>query len=174
MDLFERYQIFIAGVAGQCQAAFTAHGKAMRCRPGCADCCRPFSLLPLEMAVVRQAVRELDHPRLEALKSRVSQESDRCPLLEEGLCVIYASRPLICRTQGFPLGYVDHEQEVVELSVCPLNFQEQQLLEKEALLYMDPLNEQLSRLNAEYGGEHHLPAGIRYEIRDSLRVFLEL
>lgn len=174
VDIEEKYKIFMAGVAEQCRAFHELHQTAMRCRPRCSACCRSFSLLPLEMAAVCQAVLDLDEAARDLVKRQVVQEQDACPLLVDGLCVIYASRPLICRTQGFPLGYIDHERAVIELSVCPMSFDEQHPFERESLLYMDPLNEELARLNEQYVSEKQLPPGSRSQIRETLGLLLKL
>ena len=86
------------------------------CRPGCADCCMAFSVLPLEAALLAEALvrRQLT----------VARSPGRCCFLQDNLCAIYALRPVICRTQGLALAYIDETEERIEVSACPLNFPE--------------------------------------------------
>jgi len=73
-----------------------------------------------------------------------------CPLLKNDHCSIYPHRPLICRTQGLPIGYIDEIIEQIEVSACPLNFAEDHPFEYDDLLLLDPFNIRLSRLNEIY------------------------
>jgi Fe-S-cluster containining protein len=114
----------------------------IRCRPGCADCCMTFSVMPLEAAMLAQALtRQL---------LTVVRPPDRCLFLRDGLCTIYALRPVICRTQGLALAYIDEAAERIEVSACPLNFPEDAPLEHDDLLFMDLFNERLAALNLRY------------------------
>ena len=71
------------------------------CQPGCAECCVPPTLLPLEAAVIRDAGA--------AHRAREGSE-DRCPLLTaDRLCAVYAARPLVCRVRGYPVDCVDED-----------------------------------------------------------------
>jgi Fe-S-cluster containining protein len=112
------------------------------CRPGCADCCMAFTVLPLEAALLAQA--------LARRSLTVVRSPDRCRFLRDGLCAIYALRPVICRTQGLALAYIDEAAERIEVSACPLNFPEDALLEHDDLLFMDLFNERLAALNLRY------------------------
>ncbi len=73
-----------------------------------------------------------------------------CPLLLDGRCTVYSVRPLICRTHGAPLAYIDYTAEALEISACPLNFHADYPFGKEQLLYMDELNAELQRLNRQF------------------------
>ena len=73
-----------------------------------------------------------------------------CPLLDNDRCSIYAQRPLICRTQGLPIGYIDEDNERIEVSACPLNFPEGHPFEYDDLLLLDTFNSRLAALNRSY------------------------
>lgn len=115
--------------------------RHIRCGPGCSSCCRVFSVLPLEAALVAE---QRGRPRLPA------NAEDACPLLAEQLCTIYAYRPLICRTQGLAIGYIDEVNEQIEVSACLLNFSEKHPFDYDDLLLIDPFNNRLTELNATY------------------------
>ncbi len=122
------------------------------CRPGCSDCCMAFSVLPLEAAFLAEA--------LAGRTVRAAGQDGRCGFLQDGLCTLYAVRPVICRTQGMALAYIDEVRQSVEVSACPLNFPEDDPLDQDDLLFMDPFDEQLIVLNLRYCQRHGLvPAG---------------
>lgn len=105
--------------------------EEMVCRKGCSGCCRQsLSLTGVEMARVVAAVLRLAPEAQARLRTRLKSGAmddlgqvadDFCPLLEDDLCVVYADRPLICRSHGVPIRVVDDRGSIVR-DVCPLNF----------------------------------------------------
>jgi len=138
-------------------AAGRLAGK-IRCRPGCAACCMDFSVLPLEAAMLLAGLdgRPAGGPRQEG----------RCVFLHGDRCAVYPLRPIICRTQGMALAYIDEIEERIEVSACPLNFAEDDVLEQEDLLFMDGFNERLAALNIRYSQDNGLAATIRIALAD--------
>jgi hypothetical protein len=61
------------------------------------------------------------HPAL--LHSGAAHAAGACAFLDAGgACRIYESRPYVCRTQGYPLRWVDEEDPAMERrDICPLN-----------------------------------------------------
>lgn len=103
--------------------------QAMACKPGCDDCCRAlFDLSPVESLSLALAFADL--PRVsrrevlrraekaaavfdQAMAAAFSQQGEArlkalsaarvpCPLLDNGRCLLYLSRPLTCRLYGVP------------------------------------------------------------------------
>jgi len=77
----------------------------------------------------------------------VNHNGSACPLLRDGLCVLYASRPVICRTHGLPLLLrLDGEQRV---DCCLKNFKNLHLadLPGSSLLDLERLNLVLASVN---------------------------
>ncbi len=111
-------------------------GDQIRCGAGCFECCHPpDSLFQVEAEPLEEAVRELPSDTQERVAARLStyeaDSSQRCPLLEEGKCLVYHARPSICRTQGYALwmkeSSPDEDDEPTgTLSWCKLNFTERQ------------------------------------------------
>lgn len=120
----------------------------LRCAPGCSSCCRRFSVTPLEAALIGEQINSLPklHPSGKA--------GAHCGFLIDDLCSIYIHRPLICRTQGLPIGYIDEINERIDVSVCPLNFSEDYQFTHEELLFLDPFNTRLAELNSRYCREN--------------------
>ncbi|HEY4087139.1 MAG TPA: YkgJ family cysteine cluster protein [Bryobacteraceae bacterium] len=75
------------------------------CRKGCDDCCRHLASVP---RVTRDEWLLIDSAIDATLRERIraSAQNTRpviCPLLDEdsGACLIYAARPVACRSYGF-------------------------------------------------------------------------
>ena len=111
----------------------------LQCRPGCSGCCIPFSVFSLEAAHIRRHCLPKGHGRA----------AGHCSFLENDRCTIYACRPLLCRTQGLPIGYRG-DGGVVEVSACPENFADDFVFTEETLLFMDSFNARLAGLNEDY------------------------
>ncbi len=81
---------------------------ALACAPGCSDCCRrELSVTSIEAARIAAVVRDLPPPARDLLAAR-SRSGEPCVALEaDGRCAIYAARPLVCRSHGVPLRFVE-------------------------------------------------------------------
>lgn len=116
----------------------------LRCAPGCSSCCRSFSVAPIEAALIGA---QMDPVSMEPGSGKTT---NTCRFLINDLCSIYVHRPLICRTQGLPIGYVDEMNERIDVSVCPLNFSADYQFTHEDLLFLDPFNSLLAELSSRY------------------------
>lgn len=131
----------------------------LHCKAGCSSCCMKFSVLPFEAAVIQNNVNISVN-----VNQGVSAENECCSLLQDNLCRIYEVRPIICRTQGVPLGYIDDLAGTIEVSACHLNFPEDVVLEFDDLLLMDEYNRRLAELNIEYCQLHDIEPETRIEL----------
>ena len=116
-------------------------GSRISCKPGCSSCCEPFDVLPLEAAHILHSMSTISRPQT---------QSQSCVFLIQQLCSIYSCRPIICRTQGLAIAYIDSDNEAIEVSACPINFPEDCTLETEDLLFLDIFNQRLFELNSIY------------------------
>lgn len=91
-----------------------AHKEHITCSAGCHQCCMDFSIFPVEIYSILQ---ETDGRKIN-INHEVSE--GECVFLIEGLCSIYESRPMICRTHGLPLLFMGEDEW--QLSYCELNF----------------------------------------------------
>jgi Fe-S-cluster containining protein len=143
-DILERADGFFASVAGE-------QPQNLQCGRGCSLCCYGlFEIgsgdVPLiaeglaalhpsrRAAIIRRAAAVAGHPNLrecspeekEAFFERTSDLA--CPNLDPtGACMIYESRPLVCRTFGLPIR--DGGQYIGD--ICELNFTSATQEEKE-------------------------------------------
>lgn len=95
------------------------HAERLHCRSGCYSCCvDDITVFEVEAENIRRNHAEL-------LSSGTPHASGACAFLDEqGACRIYDHRPYVCRTQGYPLRWLDEDEDgqVVEMrDICPLN-----------------------------------------------------
>jgi Fe-S-cluster containining protein len=131
----------------------------LHCHPGCSDCCIEFAVLPLEAALLQDAL-------LHIKRSAIVQENHCVFLLENCHCSVYDRRPILCRTQGLALAYIDHESGTIEVSACPINFQEEFCFEQDDLFFMDDFNGRLAVLNLQYCRQAGLQPDCRIALSD--------
>ena len=147
------YHTLVTRVDELCAEITGQFGAAIACCPGCAGCCRHISIFPVEGIALAAALRNL--PAVEASRirelARLSPSDAPCPLLEEGRCLLYAARPIICRTHGLPLLTIQDEKRAVDF--CPLNFQGVGSLPGHAVIDLDRLNTALTAVNALFVAE---------------------
>lgn len=89
------------------------------CQGFCQASCGPIPFADIERVAME---RELGHPLPEVMTNPgiiAAVEIPTCPLLKDGKCSVYASRPLICRLWG----NVNHE-----LMQCPWGCQPKRLM----------------------------------------------
>jgi Fe-S-cluster containining protein len=152
------YNELIADIESMMSALTDEHFSTMlQCRPGCSECCMQFSVLPLEAAIL---AAELEN------KDTTPHQSEKCLLLDDDLCTVYEVRPIICRTQGLALAYIDESAGAIEVSACPLNFPDDFSFTHENVLYMDQFNQRLAALNLRYCHETGLAPETRIALAD--------
>ncbi|MFA6900260.1 MAG: YkgJ family cysteine cluster protein [Desulfurivibrionaceae bacterium] len=161
------YQQLLATLDTEVTRIGKMHVAAISCGPGCISCCLAFSVLPIEAACLRDAIAALPSTRQEQLgQKNLTKGGERCPLLIDDLCSIYVARPVICRTQGLPLAYVDEERQTIEVSACPLNFPADYIFVPEKLLFLDQFNTRLAELNRAWCHIQGLPPDQRIPLRE--------
>jgi Fe-S-cluster containining protein len=135
------YRALVSRVDALTEQILQRRAGDLACGRGCTACCRvQLTLSPVEAAVVRAALAGLSRSTRERIRARAgalagAEQPERhapCVMLEEdGGCAIYASRPLVCRTQGhalrYPTGTLPDESIFAlsdggEITWCPLNY----------------------------------------------------
>lgn len=111
-DLAAKVDAFFARVAAR-------HGDEMRCASGCDACCRTrLTITTVEAEALAALVRALPPAARARLREVATREApDRCAALDDdGRCLVYDARPIVCRSHGVPIRMGD----VVD--ACRLNF----------------------------------------------------
>lgn len=147
---FSAYNTFITRLDKRCAELTTEHQKHLQCRKGCDLCCMNYRIFPIEFYAMKQA--------LEAKPVATCESFDGgCVFLSDHACQIYEHRPIICRTHGLPLLFLNDEQW--ELSTCELNFTEfdDEDFSEENTFAQDRFNSDLFMLNKRFIEANKLP-----------------
>ncbi|MCD6500375.1 MAG: YkgJ family cysteine cluster protein [Deltaproteobacteria bacterium] len=136
-------------------AAQAAQPDQVVCKPGCSACCHvDLGLFGIEADLVRQAFARLD-PAVQVKAGQRAAEGRHCAMLDDdGRCIVYEDRPLICRSHGLAVDLGER------LDHCPLNYASKPP-EPEHVLSLDVVNEVLVVANRLYGA-----SGSRIRIAD--------
>lgn len=124
----------------------TLHKDRMACKKGCSSCCMNFKVLPVEYFSM---LRQLKQSPLRDFRN-LDSEHDDCNFLIDHTCQIYEARPIICRTHGLPLLFMNQEGDAWELSTCPLNFKKFNDFHTENTYPQDTYNSKLFMINREF------------------------
>ncbi len=150
MDPIERYLLLRQRMDEESARLTALHGDEIACREGCTACCVNLAVFPVEFfAILREMERDGVDP------SEIPfDESAPCGFLHEGLCRIYRYRPIICRTHGLPILYLDDTGGALkwEVSFCERNFTGPGPHEftDETVLDIEELNAELYAVNREF------------------------
>jgi uncharacterized protein len=150
-----------------CHNTSTLLQDAISCRAGCDACCRHLSVCAVEAAALRAALSALpdaDAARIRAAADAAAPDGP-CPLLQDGLCLLYEARPIICRTHGLPL-LIDRDGEK-GVDFCPENFQGLSSIPGKAVIDLERLNQLLMAINALF--LHSSPGPERLTLAEALR-----
>lgn len=127
------------------------HEDRLACRPGCSSCCIDgITIFEIESLNIIRAYPEL-------LKESSPHPEGSCAFLDGvGCCRIYEHRPYVCRTQGFPLRWIEEQPggRFVEMrDICPLNDTGTgvESLEKEACWTIGEFEYRLRQLQESHG-----------------------
>jgi Fe-S-cluster containining protein len=150
MDPIQRYFDLIRRIDGEAKRLTALHGKAITCHPGCTGCCVNLTVFPVEFHAIRLAMAQAGMaPRTVAFDTAAA-----CGFLQDGLCRIYPFRPVICRTHGLPILYLDDAsgEYIWEVSFCERNFTGLEQIEftDDTILNIEEINKELSRINLDF------------------------
>lgn len=114
-------------LAGKVDAFFARvqarHGDQMACHTGCSHCCHArLTVTSVEAQAVRALVAQMAEAEVTRLVENVAAApADRCAALDgDGRCLIYAARPIVCRSHGAPIRLRERSLPVVQS--CRDNF----------------------------------------------------
>ncbi|SNB46667.1 YkgJ family cysteine cluster protein [Geobacter sp. DSM 9736] len=172
MKHLENYRVLIAKIDDFCNRVTEDLAEHIACRPGCDGCCRHLTLFPVEAAALISALAKAPPELAEQITERARQATPDgdCPLLINGRCALYESRPVICRTHGLPL--LIREDAASRLDHCPLNFKTLESIPGHLILDITPLNAMLVSVNALFTAERPatFPERERISISEALLI----
>jgi Fe-S-cluster containining protein len=168
LDSLQNYRQLLSRIDDLCRRSEERYAGHIACRKGCDECCRHLSLFWVEGAALALALQSLPEEQRAHLrkKARDSRPDGPCPLLENGVCLLYRARPIICRTHGLPVLTGDGQ-----VDFCPRNFVGLAALPGDAVLDLERLNTALAGVNALFVAEifaAHPPVKERLSIAEAL------
>ena len=150
MDPIEGYRNLRLRIDEEIRRLEELHSTDITCHPGCASCCVNLTVFPIEFFAILEDLKKTHMIQTDLL----FDESALCGFLHEGLCQIYQFRPIICRTHGLPILFLNDSQEepAWEVSFCELNFQNKTGIEftDDTLLDIETINTELNRINDQF------------------------
>ena len=176
MQALRAYQELIADVDRRCHRIVSRHADQIACGKGCAgNCCRiHLAVYPVEAVSMARALQRAapDLRRRIRRKARHTNSFGPCPLLEDGACLMYDARAVICRTHGMPMltEYRGHRA----VGFCEKNFQDLTTIPDEDIIDLANLNSALTAVNRRFVSEvaHLLPSGKRFTVAQVLGEYL--
>lgn len=143
------YRNLVGKIDEKCNEIASGFSQHLKCRKGCSQCCILEAVFPVEAVSI--AVEVINRK----IKIRTERDNGLCNFLENGLCMIYDVRPIICRTHGFPVFF--EEGGVQKADCCPLNFTEADETSSKAFIDIDKINSILYSINSLFIKELNLP-----------------
>jgi Fe-S-cluster containining protein len=162
-------------LCGYCDSFFLAirklHGDDMLCKKGCSECCKLHSVCALEAFVIARHMAAQNPRQLPRKKGDLRPQI--CAMLKNKGCMIYAARPVICRTHGLAIS-TDKRRTVCP--TCALNFKKHDVraLPKPHVLDSAVVTNNLMRLNLAFcmAVGHTALASKRFTMEQVLRAKL--
>ena len=130
-EVLKDYAQLVAKVDQTVERLYKLHERHLVCKAGCDGCCQyKLTFLPVEATWIGFSISGLSRRVGIKIMRRladyeVEKKTSPCPLLDEdGRCLVYEVRPLLCRTHGLLLRQ-DGEGEDAERveRTCDLNYQ---------------------------------------------------
>jgi uncharacterized protein len=150
MDPIEDYLKLRQRIDRETERLVSIHGGDITCGPGCDGCCVNLTVFPVEFFAIEQEMKRAGLCAAEL----PFDESAPCGLLHDGLCRIYQFRPIICRTHGLPILFIDNSSNEPqwEVSFCERNFRNCDQVEfaDDTLLDIEEINAELNRINHNF------------------------
>lgn len=156
--ILDNYRKFVDRVDALCHGIENALHEHITCSEGCSSCCTSITIFPVEAAALNAALDTLPADEVDVIRSKIREHAggERCPLLHHHRCLLYAARPIICRTHGLPILYREEDQRHVDC--CPLNLEQCESLPGSAVIDLDQLNTILVAINALFLAQAEYPA----------------
>lgn len=155
MELLCNYRALVAKVdemSARIAAEYAAH---ISCHRGCDGCCRHLSLSLVEAVALAVACSSRPPEQRAFLRDRARKATAEgtCPLLVDGECVLYADRPIICRTHGLPVRVTEGAEQRIDY--CPENFKDLGALPGAAVVDIETLNTILAAVNKLFANAYN-------------------
>jgi hypothetical protein len=163
LSCIKQYREFIQRLDKTCRVIQNTYADEIACRKGCAgNCCRiHLSIFAVEAFALAHALNKLPPELSRQIREKATNATGYgpCPLLEDGACLMYASRLVICRTHGLPMRteYRGHRS----IGFCQKNFRDLNPIPDNAVIDLNGLNAELVALNRAFVDSYQGQAELR-------------
>ena len=155
MKALRNYYRLIDQVDTVCRRIQEGYAGQIACDKGCAgNCCRiHLSVFPIEAVSLAIALKKLSRELVRHIRRKAGQANSfgPCPLLEEGACLMYTSRLIICRTHGLPMAIEYRGKR--SIGFCQKNFRKLDSVPDDAVFDLGWLNNNLTAINQMFINE---------------------
>jgi Fe-S-cluster containining protein len=147
VKILDNYDKLCAYCDGFFSSIHSMYTDDMRCAKGCSACCKLHSVCALEAFLIARH-RAVQRSRMPP-QSKADLRRHACAMLKKNGCVVYAARPIICRTHGLAIS-TDKRKTVCP--TCALNFikRDVRLLPKPHVFDSAAVTDNLMRLNLAF------------------------
>jgi len=157
------------------------HSNYLVCRIGCADCCNHIlTFYRVEIDAIIEYLGSLEESEREQIIKRLeefrdSNKQNPCPMLENGRCLIYTARPLLCRSHGLLFNMSEVPGSLDIEKSCDLNYSGVKLCEipSSEALNQKLLSMLLIQVNALYCAEKGSDPNRRYKLTELTDLIIE-
>jgi len=171
-ELVAKVDVFFARV-------YAKHSTDMQCDKGCSDCCSDrLSITLLEAAALARTIGAMPEAQRQDLASHASRKdvSACAALANDGSCMVYEARPLICRSHGVAIRYgrelddgdkTDAALRLPVVAACFKNFTGDggvDAVATEDVLDQTTVSATLGALDAAFADECGVPRGTRIDL----------
>ena len=140
------------------------HGEDIQCGNGCSDCCHVrLTITAVEARALRDEIARMSRQERETLRANaLAGAADRCAALDPtGRCLVYAARPIVCRSHGAPVRMRKGSLPVIES--CFRNFTHTEP-DPDCVIDQETLSALTLAVDREAGGD-----GSRVDLAELLR-----
>ncbi|MGD9581428.1 MAG: YkgJ family cysteine cluster protein [Vampirovibrionia bacterium] len=130
-ESIENYKELLNKVDELTESLKQEYSDDINCKEGCCSCCNNiFNISIIEGVYLQEEFKKLHYEIQEEIIKNIhiikkeldnnpdKRESIHCPLLINKHCALYSSRPIICRTFGYPM----IDEKTGNIATCELNF----------------------------------------------------
>jgi len=172
MQALRDYRTLIADIDRCCRRILERHRHRIACTKGCAgNCCRiHLTVYTVEAVSMARALQKLAPDVMGRIhhKSRHTNSFGPCPLLEDGACLMYDDRAVICRTHGLPI--LTEYRGCRAIGCCGKNFHDLSGLSDADIIDLADLNHKLAAVNRRFVSQAgcRLPPKKRFSIAEAM------
>ena len=176
MKALRNYHRLIDRVDKDCRRIQEGYAGQIACEKGCAgNCCRiHLSVFPIEAISLAIALKKLSREMVRHIRQKagLANSFGPCPLLEEGGCLMYPSRLMICRTHGLPMRIEYRGKR--SIGFCQKNFRKLDPIPDDAVLDLGRLNNNLAVINQSFVNEFSDSIGLSTRLSIGEALLLDL